>query len=234
VASRDSDKADTDRDTDARGGVALVTRAFDRLKAATETDPAFAPGAHGLPRTETEARTRALSIVDLLDDNGEARPDRFVQAIVDIGQGQRLHVAPVYAMRIGTAPPVDAVVDPFLRTSPVTLDEWKKLLDVVAVVFLFPEVLLAGREEAMTAPIAVSPRVLDDITTQRRGQGTAEDCHGLARLLTAWLNKPEDKKQVERFRAMFGELTWRALQHTYPELVNAVEHELNRSGSSGA
>ena len=46
------------------------------------------------------------------------------------------------------------------------------------------------------------------------------------------LDKPEDKKQVERFRAMFGELTWRALQQTYPELVNAVEHELNRSGDS--
>jgi hypothetical protein len=226
-----SDQADTERDQSS--GVALVTRAFDMLKRATEADPLLLPGREALPVTETEARMRALRIVEVLEESGSARPDRLVQITLSVdGLGPRLHVAPVYSMRIGTGPRLEAVVDPFLRHAPAGLEEWKAQHAASATVFLFPEVLLGGREEALTEPQERLPaRPHDEVTTQRQGQGKAEDCHGLAQLLRAWLERPEDRAQVARYRSMFGELTWRALQHSYPELLNEVEHELARDRS---
>jgi hypothetical protein len=206
-------------------GLAAALAAFEALRAASRIDPDLFVGRAALPRSEAEARRRALRIVQVLSEVG--RPDRLVQVVVTL-QGDaspRWHVAPLYAMRIGTGARIEGVADPFLRRAPLSFDEWRQQLKVEDAVFLFPEQLLAEHEAMMHAPATLRDG-RSDITTQKGGHGTADDAHGLAQLLRAWLKAPDDITQVERFRAMFGEQAWRALENAYPKLVSDIQAEL--------
>jgi hypothetical protein len=207
-------------------GLPAALAAFEALREASRTDPDLFVGRAALPRSEAEARKRALRIVQVLAEVGH--PDRLVQVTITF-EGDttpRWHVVPLYAMRIGTGARIEGVADPFLHRAPLSFDEWMQQLQVEHAVFLFPEQLLTDYEALLHAPDTLRERA--EITTQKSGQGSAEDAHGLAKLLRAWLKEPDDITQVDRFRTMFGEEAWRALENAYPKLLTDVHAEVDR------
>jgi hypothetical protein len=218
------------------GGLVGALAAFEAIRKASAGDALLRTGRAGLPASEADARQRALRIVEVLDEAQIARPDRLVVLSVSTTPDgeRRWHVAPVYPVKIGKGERIEAVADPFLRRAPLEINEWMGQLGAGGATYLFPEVLITERDEALTPPveIEVEPRSAADITTRRGGSGTQADSEGLAKLLRAWLADPSDPTRPQRFRSLFGEVTWRALQHAQPELMREVELLLEKLSRS--
>jgi hypothetical protein len=209
-----------------KDGLPAAIAAFEAIRAAAKTDPELFVGRGALPRSEAEARQRAARVLDVLAEARLLRPERFALVRLEERGERRWHVAPLYPLRIGAAR-MEGVADPFLRRAPLGMDEWTAQLKVGRVDYVSAAEVLAAREALVNAPITERGRPPESETIAA-GQGSADDAHGLAKLLRAWLKAPDDVGQVERFRSLFGESTWRAMANVYPKLVHEVQAELGR------
>jgi len=214
-------------------GIALPLAAFEALKDAGVVDEALSPGREALPSSREGAIERARIIHEVLGAAELTQPETYVVAKLPARKASTIveaveaawHVAPLYPVLFSDGRMMKAVVDPFLRPMPLGLLDWQVQLGV-------HHVELVAASDVVAASDALA-RTLDegdnfDATTKRGGTGTAADSHGLAKLLRAWLKDPSDPTQVDRFRALFGDVAWRSLETAYPKLVLEVELELER------
>ncbi|MEO6951937.1 MAG: hypothetical protein ABI321_09005 [Polyangia bacterium] len=208
-------------------GIALPIAAFDAIQEAGLVDEALKGGRSALPATRQDAVARAHRMLDVLASLEIPKPDTFVVARITAkdDMSELWHAAPLYPVQFSDGRMMKAVVDPFLRRAPLGLLDWQGQLGV-ADVELCPvaDMPRAGVDSSMTLN---EPHRLD-VTTKRGGTGTADDSHGLAKLLRAWLRDPSDATQIERFRHLFGEVAWRSLITAYPKLVQQVELEVKK------
>lgn len=207
-------------------GIALPVAAFDAIREAGVVDDLLQAGRSGLPATREAAVERAYRMIDVLAAIDITTPETFVLArITGKDEVTELwHAAPLYPVQFSDGRMMKAVVDPFLRRAPLGLLDWQAQLGI-ADVELVPLSSMPRLDPASTT--LVEPHRMD-VTTQRGGTGTADDSHGLAKLLRAWLKDPSDRTQIERFRRLFGEVAWRSLIAAYPKLVQQVELELKK------
>lgn len=207
-------------------GIALPVAAFDAIQEAGLVDEALKGGRSALPATRADAVERAHRMLDLLGSLQIPAPETFVVARVTTKDetSELWHAVPLYPGQFSDGRMMKAVVDPFLRRAPLGLLDWQGQLRV-ADVELCPVADLLRMTGSSTT---VSEPQRMDVTTKRGGTGTADDSHGLAKLLRAWLKDPSDGSQVERFRHLFGEVAWRSLVTAYPKLMQQVELELKK------